>query len=89
MRAVIPGFIDYNFKDGLLPGHTKPTFIGYKILTVHNIISLDDILFVEKTCSVPLIISTIPTSSPVPGSTYEDCEDWLQTHDTSLYRTSF
>ena len=48
MRAVIPGFIYYNFKDGLLPGHTKPAFNEYKILTAHNIIALNDFLFVEK-----------------------------------------
>ena len=41
MRAVIPGFIDYFFKNGTLPGHTKSTFIGYRILTVLNIISLN------------------------------------------------
>ena len=35
MRAVIPGFINYNFKGGLLPGHTKPAFNEYEILTVH------------------------------------------------------
>ena len=41
MRAVIPGFIDYFFKNGTLPGHTKSTFIGYRILTALNIISLN------------------------------------------------
>ena len=37
----------------------------------------------------PSIIFTIPTSSPVSRSTYEDCEEWLQTHNSaSVYRTS-
>ena len=31
MRVVIPGFINYNFKDGLRPGHTKPALNEYKI----------------------------------------------------------
>ena len=39
-RAAIPGFINYNFRDGLLPGHTKPAFNEYKILTFNIITSL-------------------------------------------------
>ena len=33
IRAVIPGFINYRFKDGETPGHTKPYFNEYKILS--------------------------------------------------------
>ena len=93
MRAVIPGFINYNFRDGLLPGHTKPAFNEYKILTVHNIITLNAVLLVEKIRSFPSllppsIVSTIPTSSPIPGSTYADCENWLRIYNTSVYRNS-
>ena len=34
LRAVIPGFINYKYKDGKIPGHTKAVFAKYKILTV-------------------------------------------------------
>ena len=94
MRAVIPGFINYNFKDGLLPGHTKPAFNEYKILTVHNIIALNALIIIEKAHSSPSllppsIISTIlTTGSPVPGSTYDDCENWSEFYNTCVYRTS-
>ena len=93
MRAVIPGFINYYFRDGVLPGHTKPAFNEYKILTVHNIIALNAFLFVEKTRTFPSllppsVVSTIHTSSPVPGSTHEDCENWLQVYNTLTYRNS-
>ena len=93
MRAVIPGFINYNFREGLLPGHTKSAFNEYKIFTVHNIIALNALLFMGKIHSFPSllppsIISTIPTSSPVPGSTYENCENWLLAYNNCVYRTS-
>ena len=38
MRAIIPGYINYKYKDGKLPGHTKPKFYEYKILNIHGII---------------------------------------------------
>ena len=36
IRAVIPGFINYRYKDGVIPGHTKSYFHKCKILTVHG-----------------------------------------------------
>ena len=93
MRAVIPGFINYNFKDGLLPGHTKSAFDEYKILTVHNLIAFNAFLIVEKIRSFPSllppsIVSTITTNSPVPKSTHEDCNTWLKIYNTCIYRNS-
>ena len=44
IRAVIPGFINYRYKDGETPGHTKPYFSEYKILNVHNLIALNSII---------------------------------------------
>ena len=41
LRAVIPGFIQYNYRDGITPGHTKEYFNEYKILTVQNIIAMN------------------------------------------------
>ena len=37
LRAVIPGFINYKYRDGEIPGHTKSAFTEYKILTNHGI----------------------------------------------------
>ena len=93
MRAVIPGFINYFFKDGILPGHTKWAFNEYKILTVHNIIAFNAFLIMEKIRSFPSslppsIVSTIPNESPMPGSKYDDCESWLQKYNTFLFRNS-
>ena len=35
LRAVIPGFINYKYRNGETPGHTKSYFSEYKILTIH------------------------------------------------------
>ena len=39
IRAVVPGFINYRYRDGIIPGHTKPHFKEYNILTVQGIIA--------------------------------------------------
>ena len=93
MRAVIPGFINYNYRDGVHPGHTKSAFNEYKILNIYNIIALNAFIFMEKTRTFnsllpPSILSTISSDSPVPGSTDEDCGSWMHTYNTCIYRNS-
>ena len=93
MRAVIPGYVNFYFRDGLIPGHTKSAFNEYTILTVHNIIALNAFLIIEKTRLFPSLLppsitSTIPSNSPIPGSSHDDCETWLQVYNTSIYRNS-
>ena len=63
------------------------------ILTIHNIIVLNTLIMIEKTRTFPSLLppsisSTIPANSPVPGSTYHECENWLQTYNTITYRNS-
>ena len=93
LRAVIPGYVNYFFKDGKLPDHTKSAFNEYKILTIHNIIALNTLLIIEKMRSFtsslpPSIVLTIPTNSPTPNFKFEDCEDWFQKYNTFLYSSS-
>ena len=93
MRAVVPGYINYFFRDGTLPGHTKSAFNDHKILTVHNIIAFNAFLFMERTRSFPStlppsIVLTISKNSPTIGSRHDDCESWLQKYNTSVYRNS-
>ena len=52
IRAIVPGFINYKYRNGELPGHTKPYFNEYKILGVRYIPSLLPI-------SVRLVIAVI------------------------------
>ena len=93
MRAVIPGFIKYFYKDGITPGHTKEYFNKYKILTVHNIITLNAIMIMKKVRFYPTlvpksIIETISDDSPNIGSNHEDCGMWLKVYNTPTYRNS-
>ena len=44
MRAVMPGYVNYKYKDGNLPGHTKSAFLEYEILTVQNLVALNALL---------------------------------------------
>ena len=93
LRAVIPGFIRYNYRDGETPGHTKHKFSEYKILTIHNIIALNTYVFMQKVRSFTTLLpcsikNTIATDSPVPGSTYETCTNWLRTYNNHIYHNS-
>ena len=55
MRAVIPGFINYRYRsDGTLPGHTKSYFTKYDILTIHNVIVANALVFMHKVRHFPL-----------------------------------
>ena len=83
LRAVIPGFINYKYKDGKIPGHTKSKFSEYKILTIHNIIALNAFLLLHKVHNYPTLLpksirETIPESSPIAGSNHESCVKWLK-----------
>ena len=93
LRAVIPGFINYKYKDGKIPGHTKSKFSEYKILTIHNIIALNVFLFLHKIHNYPTLLpksirETIPVNSPVAGSNHESCESWLKIYNNTFYNKS-
>ena len=86
MRAVIPGFINYKYKDGKIPGHTKAYFSEYGILTIHNMIVFNTLNFMHKVKNYPsllpdLVLKTIADDSPIPGSTHESCQLWLKLYD--------
>ena len=93
LRAVMPGYVNYKYKKGILPGHTKSAFSEFKILTIHNIIALNALLLLHKARHFPSLIpssirSTISEDSPGPGSTYETCGDWLKTYGNHIYAKS-
>ena len=93
IRAVVPGFINYRYRDGALPGHTKSFFKEYNILTVHGVIALNASLFMHKVryfprSLPPSLVETIPDNAPTPGSTYETCEIWLTAFNNRHFRAS-
>ena len=76
IRAIVPGFINYKYREGELPGHTKPYFEEYKILAAQGVIVANVLLFM---CKIRKFLSFLPLSirqvinenAPVLGSTYE------------------
>ena len=91
--GVIPGFINYNYRDGVIPGHTKRYFTEYKILTIQNLIIYNALIFMQKIYNyrslLPRsIIETISNDSPNFESTHESCENWLSTYNNAYYRQS-
>ena len=94
IRAVVPGFINYRYNEGILPSHTKSYFNEYRILTIHGIIAANALTFIHKVRHFPNslpgpLCKCIPNNSPVPGSDHETAEAWLNVYDNMHYRTSF
>ena len=56
LRAIVPGFINYKYRNGELPGHTKPYFNEYKILGVHGVIVTNALLFIYKIRYIPSLL---------------------------------
>ena len=95
LRTVIPGFVNYFYRKGVIPHHTKEAFTKYDILAVHNIIAKNALVFMYKhyrndeTLALPnSVASTIHSDAPKPGSTQETCEDWHEIYCTSHFRSS-
>ena len=93
MRAVIPGFVRYFYKNGKCPDHTKSYFNKFKIFTVQNVIALNSLLFVEKVRNFPKILpvsisSLISPNAPTHKSTFESSSDWLENFGTPIYQHS-
>ena len=93
IRAVMPGFVNYWYKDGKLPEHTKASFKQYGILTVHGIIALNALSFLHKVYHYPQslpssIVHTIPSNTPRPGYIYGECYEWSQKYNNVPYRST-
>jgi hypothetical protein len=95
IRAIMPGFVRYYFKDGALPAHTKPAFNRFKILTIHGIIVKNALVFMYKLKHFPNMVplsirETIDPNSPLAHAspTHELCEAWLETYNNSYHRKS-
>ena len=70
LRAILPGFVNYWYKDGTPPASTKSGFYVHKILTVHSIIVKNALVFMHKLKNFsslvpPSIKKTIPNSAPI------------------------
>ena len=77
MRAVMPGFINYFYKDGVNPTSTKKSFNDFAVLTIHGIIAQNTINFMNKIFYFP---STLPTSVSSTISDSAPSRKFLVTH---------
>ena len=86
IRAVTPGHVNYFYKDGSCPSHTKPYFTNLQILTVHNIILKNCITFFNTKYHFPETLPSsihdiIPHNSPSHLLTPEQCSDWYEKYN--------
>ncbi len=93
IRAVIPGYINYRYKDGVIPGHTKASFKEYGILTIHSIIAKNALILMHKIKHISTLVpesvkNLMPDNIPLIGSTHESCSEWLGIYGTSHFKSS-
>ena len=95
IRAVMPGFVNYFYKDGNLPTGTKSFFNNFSILTIHGIILSNSLIFMNKifhfpNLMPPPVVKTIPEN--VPSRTFavitETNHEWFNSYNTATYRNT-
>ena len=89
----MPGWVNYFYKDGICPSHTKSTFTQLNVLTVQNIILKNILLFMNKIHNyshlLPAsVINTISPESPSPSSPTDYNSIWYTQHNSAPYNTS-
>ena len=93
IRAVMPGFVNYYFKEGALPQHTKPFFNGNEILTVHGLIVYNSIILLHKIKYMPQlvpknILQAFPDDIPTKISDHVTASSWLQLYSSTNFKNS-
>ena len=95
IRAIMPGPVNYFYRDGNLPTGTKPFFIVHSILTVHGIIASNSLMFMNNVFRYPhtlphYVAETISRNVPsrILGRFTESNYEWFNSHNTSFYRNS-
>ena len=95
MRAIMPGFVNYKYKDGVLPTHTKDSFCKYKVLTVHGIIAKNAVLLIHKIKNFnsflpPSVSNLIELESPCFSdiSNYDSHHAWFEKYNSTTFRPS-
>ena len=93
IRAVMPGFVNYFYRDGELPSHTKTAFKDLKVLTIHGIITKNALLLMHKVKYfkelLPISINQcIDLESPVINDDIEAHSRWYSEVNTEHFRKS-
>ena len=90
MRATMPGHVNYFYKDGELPTHTKPGFTSLNILTVHNVILKNMLIYINNFFnfpgSLPLNVRLcLPDNIPVPNTPPDNWMLWYTEYNSIPY----
>ncbi len=91
----MPGYINYFYKDGLLPSGTKISFNNYSVLTIHGIIAHNTLIFMNKVFNYRYqlpksVAATIVDYAPSRkfDADHQNCQLWLDNFNTPTYRNS-
>ena len=92
MRAIMPGYVNFFYKNGDLPSSTKMSFNNLSILTVHGIITANAVNFMNKIFYFPnqlpkQVAETIPENTPsrLSSADHESCQNWYEKYNTNIY----
>ena len=90
---VMPEYVEYDYKNGILPGHTKLASLNNKIWSICNVIAFNALLLLHKVRNIPSLVQTsiraiISEDSPGPESNYETCENLFKTYGSHIYAKS-
>ena len=93
IRAIMPGFINYFYREGILPRHTKIFFDEHEILTVHGLIVLNSIILLHKIKHMPQLLPknirlSFPDDIPTKNSDHDSANSWLQLYGSSHFKNS-
>ena len=93
MRAIMPGWVNYFYKEGTCPSHTKSSFTKFKVLTVQNVIFKNIMIFINKVQCYPHLLpdSVVQTISPDSPSTTTNTDynsDWYSKYNSIPYNNT-
>ena len=89
----MPGYVNYFYKDGKLPAHTKTTFETHEILTIHGIITKNSLLFMHKYHNFPHLIppsikNIMPENTPSLNSNDDSNKEWFSKYGMNKYKST-
>ena len=93
IRGVMPGYANNYYKEGNLPTHTKPFFTTRGLLTVHNIILKNILIFFHCLHHSPELLPSaithlIPPDAPSPTCTTDHNSSWYATYNSQPFNKS-
>ncbi len=93
LRAIMPGYINYRYNDGVHPAHTKQSFKEYEILTIHGIIVKNALIFMHKIrhflTLLPLSVrETISAIAPTVRSDHVNSSSWFELYGLTSYKST-